>query len=131
MGRILSATNPFGSVSAKYFPGGGDFYGNICQMNYSKKAACGGQGKKRKDQVELSGPGKGMLKEGRLPLEQAALERRFEGLTSLLPFCRTCGGIQTDEACREQVKRFVRSKEVGYFEPNFNNALTLLNFGSK
>lgn len=49
------------------------------------------------------------MKEGRVRLEQAALERRLEEATSLLPICRSCGGIRTDEACREQVKRFVRS----------------------
>jgi K+-sensing histidine kinase KdpD len=42
-------------------------------------------------------------------LQQAALERRLEEATSLLPICRCCGGIRTDEAYREQVNRFVRS----------------------
>jgi K+-sensing histidine kinase KdpD len=45
----------------------------------------------------------------RVRLEQVALERRLEEATSLLPICRCCGGIRTDEAYRERVNRFVRS----------------------
>jgi hypothetical protein len=45
----------------------------------------------------------------RVRLEQVALERRLEEATSLLPICRSCGGIRTEEAYRERVNRFVRS----------------------